>query len=326
MKTLKILLVSVLLLNISPTFLEQQAAPGSAVKPRPEKICGVYVSIWTMNYPERCRPLLKNVKDSGLNTVVCDFDGANTAYLKNLDYARELGLYLIARIVVFEEGLGATYQTAEDPQNWQKKLALSQEATELGFDEIQYDYIRFSDRGAPDPRKKDIIEKFLREARVSVNIPLGVDVFGSVAYQPHHIIGQDLRRLSSHIDAVSPMLYPSHFYGDRLRLSNPYRTLLEGSTLGKNKLEGRPVRLIPYIQGFAMNLGYANMTLSNYIREQIRACEDAGTDGFFIWHAGNEYATALAVVKNYGALYQRPPKTSAEIYQYLGVSPNTLLY
>ncbi|MDR1453359.1 MAG: putative glycoside hydrolase [Candidatus Margulisbacteria bacterium] len=293
---------------------------------KPEKICGVYVSVWTMNYPERCQPLLKNVKESGLNTVVCDFDGANAVYLKNLDYAKELGLYLIARIVVFEEGLGATYQTAEDPQNWQRKLALSREAAGLGFDEIQYDYIRFSDRGAPDPRKKDIIEKFLRDARVSANIPLGVDVFGSVAYQPHHIIGQDLRRLSPYIDAASPMLYPSHFYGDRLRLSNPYRTLLEGSTLGKNKLEGRPVRLIPYIQGFAMNLGYASMNLSNYIREQIRACEDAGTDGFFIWHAGNEYATALAVVKNYGALYQRPPKTKSEIYQYLGVSENVLLY
>ncbi|GBR72830.1 hypothetical protein NO1_0291 [Candidatus Termititenax aidoneus] len=279
-----------------------------------------------MNYPERCRPLLKNVLDSGLNAVVCDFNGANPTYLKNLDYAKELGLYLIARIVVFEEGLGATYQTAEDPQNWQKKLALSREAETLGFDEIQYDYIRFSDRGSSDPRKKDIIEKFLQDARATVNIPLGVDVFGSVAYQPHHIIGQDLRRMSPYIDAASPMLYPSHFYGDRLRMGNPYRTLLEGSTLGKNKLKGRTARLIPYIQGFAMNLGYANMTLSAYIREQIRACEDAGTDGFFIWHAGNEYATALNVVKNYGALYQRPAKSQTEIYQYLGISPNMLLY
>ncbi|MDR1998266.1 MAG: putative glycoside hydrolase, partial [Candidatus Margulisbacteria bacterium] len=164
------------------------------------------------------------------------------------------------------------------------------------------------------------------EAQATLNIPVGADVFGSVAYQPHHIIGQDLTRMAPHISAVSPMLYPSHFYGDRLRLSNPYRTILEGSTLARHKLAGTNVRLIPYIQGFAMNLGYANMSLAKYIQEQIRACEDAGTDGFFIWHAGNDYQTSFAVLKNYGALYQRPPKTEEEIYTILGISPNALLY
>ncbi|GBR76131.1 hypothetical protein NO2_0732 [Candidatus Termititenax persephonae] len=279
-----------------------------------------------MNYPERGAALLQQAKEASVNTVVCDFNGANPAYLKNFNRAKELGLYRIARIVVFEEGLGATYQTAEDPKNWQHKLALSKQAEDLGFDEIQYDYIRFSDRGTADPRKKDIIGKFLQDARATVKIPIGADVFGSVAYQPHHIIGQDLTRMSPHLDAVSPMLYPSHFYGDRLRLSNPYRTVLEGSTLGMNKIHGYQVRMIPYIQGFAMNMGYANISLYQYIKEQIRACEDAGTDGFFVWHAGNEYATTFAVLKDYGALYQKPPLPKTEIYQYLGVTANVLLY
>jgi len=166
----------------------------------------------------------------------------------------------------------------------------------------------------------------LREAGATLNIPIGIDVFGSVAYQPHHIIGQDLTRLAPYIDAVSPMLYPSHFYGDRLRMGNPYRTMLEGSTLGKNKIAGYGVRMIPYIQGFAMNLGYANMNLTAYIKEQIRACEDAGTDGFFVWNAANDYTATFAVLKDYGALYQRPPKTTEEIYQDLGITANTLLY
>ena len=279
-----------------------------------------------MNYPQRCLPLLTNARAVSLNTVVCDFESTNKIYLENFQKAGELGFYRIARIVVFEEGVGATYQTAEDPVNWHKKLALAKAAELLGFDEIQFDYIRFSDRGSPDPRKKEIIEKFLSEARATLNIPIGIDVFGSVAYQPHHIIGQDLTRLAPHIDVVSPMLYPSHFYGDRLRLSNPYRTLLEGSTMGKNKISGHAVRMIPYIQGFAMNLSYANMNLYTYIKEQIRACEDAGTDGFFVWNAGNDYSTTFAVLKDYGELYRKPSKTQTEIYDYLGITTNTLLY
>lgn len=290
------------------------------------KLCGIYISIWTMNSPQRCLPLLKNTKDAGLNTVVCDFEGSNAAYLKNFNYAGELGLYRIARIVVYEEGYGANYQTAEDPANWNKKLALSKEAENLGFEEIQYDYIRFSDRGSPDEHKKEIIEKFLKEASTTLNVPTGVDVFGSVAYQPHHIIGQDLARMATYTEAVSPMLYPSHFYGDRLRMGNPYRTMLEGSTLALNKLTRGQTRLIPYIQGFPMNMSYANMNLYTYIKEQIRACEDAGTDGFFVWNAGNEYATTFAVLRDYGQLYQRPPKTREEIYAYLGISANATLY
>ncbi|MDR2431097.1 MAG: putative glycoside hydrolase [Candidatus Margulisbacteria bacterium] len=291
---------------------------------RPGKLCGIYLSIWTMNYPERCLPLLQQARAVSLNTVICDFDGVNSIYLKNFQEAGKLGFYRIARIVVFADG--ATYQTAEDPANRQKKLALSREAESLGFAEIQYDYIRFSDRGSPDPRKKEIIEKFLADARATLNIPVGADVFGSVAYQPHHIIGQDLIRMAPYLDVVSPMLYPSHFYGDRLRMGNPYRTVLEGSTLARQKLAGTPARMIPYIQGFAMNLSYADMPLAKYIREQIRACEDAGTDGFFIWHSSNDYAAAFDVLRNYGALYQNPPRAETDIYAYLGITANMLLY
>lgn len=322
----KFILVSIIGLSIFLAFLTARAPSLPAWKKYPGKLYGVYISNWTMNYPTRCLPLLTNAQAASLNTVVCDFEGTNKTYLENFDKAGELGFYRIARIVVFEEGLGATQQTAEDPVNWQKKLELSKQAEELGFNEIQYDYIRFSDRGSPDESKKEIIEKFLTEARATLNIPIGIDVFGSVAYQPHHIIGQDLTRLAPYIESVSPMLYPSHFYGDKQRMGNPYRTMLEGSTFGKDKVDSAGVRMIPYIQGFAMNLSYANMTLADYIKEQIRACEDAGTDGFFVWNAENDYSTTFAVVKAYGELYKNPAKTQTEIYEYLGITGNTLLY
>ncbi|MDR1997029.1 MAG: putative glycoside hydrolase, partial [Candidatus Margulisbacteria bacterium] len=138
---------------------------GNLPPPRPDKLYGIYVSVWTMNYPARCLPLLEQARAVSLNTLVCDFQEANAVYLKNFQRAGELGFYRIARIVVFEEGLGATYQTAADPVNWRQKLELSKAAEQLGFDEIQYDYIRFSDRGTPDPRKKEIIERFLSEAQ-----------------------------------------------------------------------------------------------------------------------------------------------------------------
>jgi hypothetical protein len=287
---------------------------------RPEKVCGIYLSIWTMHYPERCRRLIKEAKEYKLNTLVCDFNGVNKIYLDNFRCAQQEGFYKVARIVVFEEGIGADYASSQDTANWHKKLELAAEAERIGFEEIQFDYIRFADAGSGDIRKKEIVEKFLREAKARVKIPVGADVFGSVAYQPHHLIGQDLNRMAEIIDVVSPMLYPSHFLKDSRRLGRPYETILEGSTLAKRKIGSRPVRMVPFIQGFAMNMEYSGLSLKDYIKAQLNAVEDAGADGFYVWHAANDYRSTWQAIREHGQLFAKSPKSFTEIKQVVSAS------
>ncbi len=267
-----------------------------SVQARPDKIKGVYISIWAMYTPAKVKRIVDEGKKYGINTVVCDFKGAGKNTLESFHYAKKQGMYTIARICVFEEGVGATVKTAEDPENWNKKIAWGREAERLGYDEIQYDYIRFEDAGYADPKKKQIVEKFLKDAKAALSVPMGIDIFGSVAYQPHRVIGQDLGSMSDTIDAVSPMLYPSHFFKDTKRMSEPYETMLEGCTMAKRQINGRPVRLIPYIQGFAMNLSYAKMNLKQYIIAQLKAVDDAGAAGYFVWNAASDYRSTWAAL------------------------------
>ena len=268
------------------------------VQARPDKVEGVYISIWTMGVPQKFKHIVDRSVENGLNSIVCDFEGSSRLYKSNLDYAKAKGLYCIARIVVFQDGVGATIQTFQDPINWNKKIAWAKEAESIGFAEVQYDYIRFADTAAGSAeKKKEIIEQFLKEAKASVSVPVGIDVFGSVAYQPRQSIGQDLARLANIIDVVSPLLYPSHFDLDKKRMSQPYETMLEGCLMAKKQLTGRPVRLIPFIQGFPLRLSYSGMNLKDYIIAQLKAVKAAGTDGYYIWHAGNDYTRTWEALK-----------------------------
>jgi hypothetical protein len=253
------------------------------------KTRGIYINLQTMQWPSKIVRLANNSFNFGINTFVCDFKATNPTYVKNLNYIKERDIYPIARIVVFEEGVGATAETAQDSENWEKKLALAEKAEKIGFKEIQFDYIRFEDRGSPDKEKKEIIERFLKEAKARVKIPVGIDVFGSVAYQPHLIIGQDLNSIADIVDVISPMLYPSHFFKDKKRMGEPYETMVEGCEKAKAQIGRRKVALVPFIQGFAMNLSYAKLTLKDYVLAQIRAVNDAGADGFYVWAADSNY-------------------------------------
>jgi hypothetical protein len=232
------------------------------------------------------------------------------------------GVYLIGRIVTFEDpvlaeqrpelairtsdgslwrnnaGLGWT--NPYDRRVWRYNVDLAVAAAKAGFDEIQFDYVRFPSDGDlsliryPEPRPQPMawtIPAFVQYAARRLH-PLGarvsVDVFGLAATRDLGI-GQLPRRISSHVDAVYPMVYPSHFNSGEYNLPDPdavpgqtvTRSLLDFQTA----LEGRTVRLTPWLQDFSLGRTY---TLAD-VRAQIAAARALRTHGFLLWNAEGAY-------------------------------------
>jgi hypothetical protein len=257
-------------------------------------------------------PLARRTGAAGL------FYKATTAV--RLVHAR--GVYLIGRIVTFEDpvlseqrpelaihtsdgslwhnnsGLGWT--NPYDRRVWRYNVDLAVAAAKAGFDEIQFDYVRFPSDGDlsliryPGPQPQPMawtIPAFVQYAARRLH-PLGVrvsvDVFGLSATRDLGI-GQLPRRISGHVDAVYPMVYPSHFNSGEYNLSDPdavpgqtvTRSLLDFQTA----LEGRKARLTPWLQDFSLGRTY---TVDD-VRAQIAAARALHTHGFLLWNAEGLY-------------------------------------
>jgi hypothetical protein len=251
--------------------------------------------------------------------------GAAGAFYKATTAARLVharGVYLIGRIVTFEDpvlseqrpelaihtsdgslwhnnsGLGWT--NPYDRRVWGYNVDLAVAAAKAGFDEIQFDYVRFPSDGDlslirypgrhPQPMAWTI-PAFVQYAARRLH-PLGVrvsvDVFGLSATRDLGI-GQLPRRISGHVDAVYPMVYPSHFNSGEYNLSDPdavpgqivTRSLLDFQTA----LEGRKARLTPWLQDFSLGRTY---TVDD-VRAQIAAARALHTHGFLLWNAEGLY-------------------------------------
>lgn len=239
---------------------------------------------------------------------------------------RERGLYLIARIVVFKDqhlaaarplwavrtAAGAVWRDREglawvDPSNresWALSLALAEEAAALGFDEIQFDYVRFPDaaglryaRPNTAEQRTAAIAGFLDAARrrlAPYNVFVAADIFGYVCWNTNDTqIGQQLEMLSDRVDYLSPMLYPSGFTwgipGYRQAAAWPYEivhhTLREA--LRRTGLPG--LRWRPWLQAFRDYAFDRRPFGAHEIRAQIDAAEDLDTNGWMLWNAHNYY-------------------------------------
>jgi hypothetical protein len=191
---------------------------------------------------------------------------------------------------------------------------IAETAALSGVDEVQFDYIRFPAEGGAlnatyshrqaGVSRVDIICQFLKDVKARVapyNTSLAVDIFGVTAWQSRVDIdnlGQDLKRMGEYLDVLSPMLYPSHFHAGYDGFANPgaepYYFVHTGVKQAKAILSGEATALVPWIQGF--DLSSPNFG-TDYIREQVRACEEAGIRGFLIWNAGNNYSVSFAALK-----------------------------
>jgi hypothetical protein len=237
------------------------------------------------------------------------------------------GIYLIGRIVVFKDDLLAAahpewaVRTAAglwkdreglawiDPSRreaWDYVLSVAEEAAAAGFDEIQFDYVRFPDTGGlafananDENTRVATITDFLREARkrlVPYNVFTAMDAFGYVCWNQNDTgIGQRIEDLATAVDIVSPMLYPSGFQfgipGYRNPVQHPYEIVHLTLEECKRRTAGTALRYRPWLQAFTDYAFGGKAFGADEIAKQTKASRDSGTDGWMLWNPRNVYST-----------------------------------
>ena len=253
---------------------------------------GLYLNNHSASSPKRYQVILGQAKKRNMNALVVDVQ-PRIPNINFIQSAQHQHFYLIARIVVFPGGL-KTYPPSQ--AHLTKIYRLAQESAKRGFNEIQLDYIRFSDynvKGRPSLKQRyECIEKILKkmdDRMEAYNIPWGADLFGRVAFNKNDRIGQKLEIFASYADTIYPMLYPSHFYGMPKRMSDPYTTILKGIENSARRVKKR-ARIVAFIQAFRMNIKVSRLSFIDYISKQIIAARKAQASGYIAWNARNHYA------------------------------------
>jgi hypothetical protein len=202
-------------------------------------------------------------------------------------------------------------------------IALARRAAESGADEIQFDYVRFPAEGdqkdaafvyqEKNPRwqRSDVIVNFLERAQAQLR-PTGVlfslDVFGVMAWQrPVDLAhtGQDIPRMARHCDVLSPMIYPSHFYGmDGYARPGDAPEHFIGESMERFRLVTKDTGVVlrPWLQAFA----WRTRTYSpQYILTQIQVAKNKGGIGFLFWNAQNDYSKPYIAMAQIAANHQQ---------------------
>ena len=255
--------------------------------------------------------------------IIKDFDGL-MASLK----ARNI--YTIARIVTFKDTVLARHRpdlaiidtrTGKpwldneklawvDPfreEVWDYVIAVAKEAVAKGFDEVQFDYVRFPTDGKlsaarysqPNNAQTRLpaIAGFLAKARRELG-PTGVflaaDVFGYTAFNDNDTdIGQRVEELALHLDYLCPMVYPSGYHrgipGVRNPVAQPYEIVKESVRLTRKRSPAGTAQVRPWLQDFRDYAFDRRIFGVNEIRAQIRGARDGGALGFMLWNPKNDY-------------------------------------
>jgi hypothetical protein len=250
------------------------------------------------------------------------------------------GIYVIARQVAFKDPLvaeahpdlsikdektgkpwtgwaGEPWVNALMPELYQPNVDLAVESANLGFDEIQYDYIRFPDgdlTGADfGPDYNDVDKRIdalttqltmTREALRPLGKKLSADIFGwMLLVNDDQGIGQQFEDIAAVVDYVSPMVYPSHFPIGSLAIDgapndDPYDTIDISIGLGQSRIPDEQLKMRPWLQDFT--LPGMNKYGPQQIRDEIDAAEANNVSGWLVWNIDANYV---------GGAYKREGET-----------------
>lgn len=260
----------------------------------------------------------------------------------NVQKLKDAGYYLIGRITVFNDAhlaadhpeqvicdLNGTplqishmyWPSAYDRTVWRYKVDLALEAAALGFNEIQFDYIRFPDgaysyekAGTIDYRntygesKAQAVQRFLlyaAERLHSAGYYLSGDVFGECANPYVTACGQYWPAISAAVDAISGMPYPDHYsaQGDYKPWEHPYDTVhMFGAAAAQRQAEtASPAAVRTWIQAYNALWEPYNTYGEAEVAAEVKALRDTGcTGGFMTWNGGsdiNKYRSIIGALR-----------------------------
>ncbi len=246
-------------------------------------------------------------------------------------------VYAIARIVCFKDpelakkrpelallnekgkpvtdGGGLAWVDPTNEEVWDYLASLGEYCADLGFDEVQFDYVRFPvgdeaekavySREVTEENKHTYITDFLAYTSERIHekeIPVTADVFGTIIKNPIDVlsVGQDYRDLAGVADALCPMVYPSHYsngvFGIDVPDKEPYETVFKALSDSAEELSALPKEetgiVRPWLQAFTATWVKGHIEYGeDEIRKQIDAVYDAGYDEWILWNAKNNYTS-----------------------------------
>ena len=250
---------------------------------------------------------------------------------------KEKDIYLIARIVafrdpylaeqkpewavhtksgdIFRDKNGLAWINPYCREVWDYLVEIASQAALVGFDEVQFDYIRFStdvnesdvDYG-PEAESVDRVQiiteftEYLYEKLVPQGVYVAADVFGTVIDNETDqiIVGQDYVQMAEYLDYICPMVYPSHYhngsYGITVPDAEPYRTIYAAASASVQELntvpEGKRAHVRMWLQSFTASWVPGHISYGpKQIRDQIKGAYDAGYDEWILWNAAVNYQT-----------------------------------
>lgn len=315
----------------------------------PEQVKALYMSSWVAGTPSIRARLVKLIEDTELNAIVIDVKD-NTGVITWEERMRDLpefieelhskDIYVIARIAAFQDPAyvkkhperavqnvntgtvwrdrkGEPWADTGDKEMWKYVADIGKEAYARGFDELNYDYIRFptdgdmkamrypisGERGLTDkPGIVGEFYKYLHDTFDPLDIPISGDLFGIINVNDVEVktLGQDLHVALQYFDYVAPMVYPSHFYAGTAGYQNPAAhpgPIITYSMGGAIKIAGETAsstgvatstytkKLRPWYQDFDMGADYT----AEMVRAQMEAGYALGIDSWMLWDPANKY-------------------------------------
>ena len=254
------------------------------------------------------------------------------AFIKKL---KDRNIYLIARIVTFKDNLLATthpewavktrgggifrdrerlrWADAFHKETWEYNIAVAKAAAEVGYDEIQFDYVRLPDnRGVVFPEKSNIANRtkvitgFLEaayKALIPYNVFVAADVFGYVPWNEGDTgIGQQIVDVTKAVDIVSLMTYPSGYHLGipkyRYPVKHIYEVVYLTQKMAIDRTKASPLKFRPWLQAFRDYAYRGGEFKEERMKLEIKAADDSGASGWMFWNAGNIYPKGVFYTGN----------------------------
>lgn len=262
-----------------------------------------------------------------------------------LDTLRAHRIYPIARIVVFKDRMladkkpdlairsstgavwkdnkGKPWVNPYDRRVWEYNVAIAREALDMGFAEVQWDYVRFPDvtdavrsqmvfPGSNGKSRADNIREFIgwsRRELAPYGAPVSADIFGVMTNVPDDMgIGQLWENVVAAADHVHPMVYPSHYYagyyGYAQPNAHPYEVVRLGLEDGVQRARfaaqggARVATIEPWLQAFTADYLHDGVTYTaGTLRGQIQAAYDAGLTGWILWNPRSDFTPYYAALR-----------------------------